>query len=57
MREAHEVAVRKSMAAFDATAVGAGATRQKHEMRLQQFLKKAFEVFFLRALFELVDTL
>ncbi|WOH11889.1 hypothetical protein DCAR_0831385 [Daucus carota subsp. sativus] len=43
LREAHEVAVRKSMDAFDATAVGAGATRQKHEMRLQQFLKKAFE--------------
>ncbi|MCH80038.1 guanylate-binding protein 3-like, partial [Trifolium medium] len=43
LREAHEEAVRKSMAAFDATAVGSGATRQKHEMRLQHFLKKAFE--------------
>ncbi|KAL0442718.1 UNVERIFIED_CONTAM: Guanylate-binding protein 4 [Sesamum latifolium] len=43
LREAHEDAVQKSMATFNATAVGAGAIRQKYEKRLQSFLKKAFE--------------
>ncbi|CAK9181864.1 unnamed protein product [Ilex paraguariensis] len=43
LREAHEEAVQKSLAAFNATAVGAGSTRQKYEKRLQNFLRKAFE--------------
>ncbi|KAL1809059.1 hypothetical protein ACET3Z_026049 [Daucus carota] len=43
LREAHEEAVQKAMAAFDATAVGSGSTRQKHELRLKHFLTKAFE--------------
>lgn len=44
MREAHEQAVQKSMAAFNASAVGVGAARKKYEGLLQKFLKKAFEV-------------
>ncbi|XP_059658779.1 uncharacterized protein LOC132305110 isoform X2 [Cornus florida] len=43
IREAHEEAVQKSVAAFDASAVGAGSARQKYEARLQKFIKKAFE--------------
>ncbi|XAR66510.1 hypothetical protein NMG60_11012778 [Bertholletia excelsa] len=43
LREAHEEAVQKSMAAFNDSAVGSGSTRQKFEKRLQNFLKKAFE--------------
>ncbi|XP_022848152.1 guanylate-binding protein 4 [Olea europaea var. sylvestris] len=43
LREAHEDAVQKSLAAFNATAVGTGSIRQKYEQRLQHFLKKAFE--------------
>ncbi|CAK9152551.1 unnamed protein product [Ilex paraguariensis] len=43
LRESHEEAVQKSVTAFNATAVGAGSTRQKYEKRLQNFLKKAFE--------------
>ncbi|KAL8468121.1 hypothetical protein ACS0TY_031380 [Phlomoides rotata] len=43
LREAHEDAVQKSMAAFNDTAVGAGSVRQKYEKRLQSFFKKAFE--------------
>ncbi|KAL2244419.1 guanylate-binding protein 1 [Sesamum indicum] len=43
LREAHEDAVQKSMATFNATAVGAGSIRQKYEKRLQSFLRKAFE--------------
>ncbi|KAA8515208.1 hypothetical protein F0562_018387 [Nyssa sinensis] len=43
IREAHEEAVRKSVTEFNASAVGAGSTRQKYENRLQNFLKKAFE--------------
>ncbi|KAI3456220.1 hypothetical protein Pfo_012883 [Paulownia fortunei] len=43
LREAHEDAVQKSMAMFNATAVGAGLIRQKYEKRLYSFLKKAFE--------------
>lgn len=44
MREAHEQAVQKSMAAFNASAVGVGAARKKFEDLLQKFFKKAFEV-------------
>ncbi|KAG5561742.1 hypothetical protein RHGRI_004705 [Rhododendron griersonianum] len=43
LREAHEEAVQKSMAAFNNTAIGAGSTRQKYEKRLLVFLRKAFE--------------
>ncbi|KAA8519740.1 hypothetical protein F0562_013996 [Nyssa sinensis] len=43
LREAHEEAVQKSMAAFNTSAVGAGSTRQKYEKRLQNFVRKAFE--------------
>ncbi|KAL7212996.1 hypothetical protein ACSBR2_015657 [Camellia fascicularis] len=45
LREAHEEAFKKSMSAFNGSAVGAGSTRQKYEMRLQNFLRKAFEDF------------
>lgn len=43
LREAHEEAVQKSLAAFNDTAVGAGTTRQKYEKLLHNFFKKAFE--------------
>ncbi|RDX69075.1 Guanylate-binding protein 6, partial [Mucuna pruriens] len=43
LREAHEKAVRISMAAFTASAVGIGSVRTKYEGMLQKFLKKAFE--------------
>ncbi|KAL3345256.1 hypothetical protein AABB24_024289 [Solanum stoloniferum] len=43
LREAHEDAIQKSMAAFNSTAVGAGSIRTKYEKRLQNFIKKAFE--------------
>lgn len=45
MREAHEEAVQKSMAAFNACAIGIGSARKKYECLLQKFLNKAFEVF------------
>lgn len=44
MREAHEAAVQKSMAAFNANAVGIGSTRTKYEGLLHKFFKKKFEV-------------
>ncbi|XP_020218327.1 guanylate-binding protein 1 [Cajanus cajan] len=43
MREAHEQAVQKSLAAFNACAVGVGSARKKYEDLLQKFFKKAFE--------------
>ncbi|XP_061353620.1 uncharacterized protein LOC133298367 isoform X2 [Gastrolobium bilobum] len=43
LREAHEQAVQKSMAAFNASAVGVGSARKKYEGLLQKFFKKAFE--------------
>ncbi|KAL7129968.1 hypothetical protein ABFS83_13G102400 [Erythranthe nasuta] len=43
LREENEDAIRKSMATFNANAVGAGLIRQKYEKRLQDFMKKAFE--------------
>ncbi|KAI5657193.1 hypothetical protein M9H77_25986 [Catharanthus roseus] len=43
LKEAHEDATQKSVAAFNAIVVGLGAARQKYEKRLQLFLKKAFE--------------
>ena len=44
MREAHEEAVQKSLASFNAAAVGVGSARKKYEGYLQKFFKKAFEV-------------
>ncbi|XP_030480849.1 uncharacterized protein LOC115697845 [Cannabis sativa] len=43
LRDAHEEAVQKSLAAFNAAAVGAGSVRKKYEGTLQKFFKKAFE--------------
>ncbi|XP_014493951.1 guanylate-binding protein 1 [Vigna radiata var. radiata] len=43
LREAHELAVQKSMAAFNASAVGVGSARKKYEDLLLRFFKKAFE--------------
>ncbi|KAJ1402105.1 P-loop containing nucleoside triphosphate hydrolase [Sesbania bispinosa] len=43
LREAHEEAVRTSLAAFTASAVGAGLARKKYEDLLQKFMKKAFQ--------------
>ncbi|XP_077212451.1 uncharacterized protein LOC143847490 [Tasmannia lanceolata] len=43
VREAHEDAVQKSLAAFNASAVGAGPVRQKYEKLLHNFVRKAFE--------------
>ncbi|KAL2347670.1 hypothetical protein Fmac_001670 [Flemingia macrophylla] len=43
MREAHEQAVQKSMAAFNPGAVGVGSARKKYEDLLQKFFKKEFE--------------
>ncbi|PON46673.1 Guanylate-binding protein [Parasponia andersonii] len=43
LREAHEEAVQKSLASFNAAAVGVGSVRKKYEGTLQKFFKKAFE--------------
>lgn len=43
LRESHDEAKQKSLAAFNASAVGAGPTRQKYENLLQNFFRKAFE--------------
>uniref|UniRef100_A0A7N0UI56 GB1/RHD3-type G domain-containing protein n=1 Tax=Kalanchoe fedtschenkoi TaxID=63787 RepID=A0A7N0UI56_KALFE len=43
LREAHDEAVQKALAEFNAGAVGAGAVRQKYEKLLSCFFKKAFE--------------
>ncbi|XP_047163542.1 guanylate-binding protein 1 isoform X1 [Vigna umbellata] len=45
LREAHEKAVRISMGAFTASAVGLGVVRTKYEGMLQKFFKKEFEDF------------
>ncbi|CAN0853206.1 Guanylate-binding protein 6 [Linum grandiflorum] len=45
LREAHEVAVQKSMAVFNGGAVGAGNVRKKYEELVQKFFRKAFEDF------------
>lgn len=39
------------MASFNSTAVGAGSIRTKYEKRLQNFIKKAFEVLIISAPF------
>ncbi|KAK9064351.1 hypothetical protein SSX86_015733 [Deinandra increscens subsp. villosa] len=43
IREAHEEAFQKAMAAFNSIAVGAGSVRQRCEKRLHSVLKKEFE--------------
>ncbi|CAK9321061.1 unnamed protein product [Citrullus colocynthis] len=43
LREAHETAVQKSLAAFNSSAVGAGPVRKKYEGLLEKFFRKAFE--------------
>ncbi|XP_004293897.1 PREDICTED: uncharacterized protein LOC101305731 [Fragaria vesca subsp. vesca] len=43
LREAHEEAVQKSLAAFNDCAVGVGPTRKKYEGNLHRQLKKEFE--------------
>ncbi|CAN1807112.1 Guanylate-binding protein 3 [Linum perenne] len=43
LREAHEVAVQKSIAVFNGGAVGVGNVRKKYEELLQKFFRKAFE--------------
>ncbi|KAK7319744.1 hypothetical protein RJT34_04469 [Clitoria ternatea] len=52
LREAHEQAVQKSMAAFNAGAVGVGSARKKYEGLLQKFFKKEFENYRRNALME-----
>lgn len=41
--EAHEAAVRKALAVYNAGAVGVGSARKKYEGLLQKFFRKAFE--------------
>ncbi|XP_075666147.1 uncharacterized protein LOC142635984 [Castanea sativa] len=43
LRETHEEAVQKSLATFNAGAVGVGSTRKKYEDLLQKFFRKEFE--------------
>ncbi|XP_007025528.2 PREDICTED: guanylate-binding protein 7 [Theobroma cacao] len=43
LREAHEEAVQKSLAIYNASAVGVGSMRKKYEELLQKFFRKAFE--------------
>ncbi|KAI9198271.1 hypothetical protein LWI28_012830 [Acer negundo] len=43
LSEAHEEAVQKSLAVYNAGAVGVGAARKKYEGLLMKFFKKAFE--------------
>ncbi|KAK1557317.1 hypothetical protein Q3G72_022395 [Acer saccharum] len=43
LREAHEDAVQKSLAVYNAGAVGVGSARKKYEGLLMKFFKKAFE--------------
>ncbi|XP_012454136.1 uncharacterized protein LOC105776167 [Gossypium raimondii] len=43
LREAHEEAVQRSLAVYNASAVGVGSMRKKYEELLQKFFKKAFD--------------
>ncbi|XWS19649.1 hypothetical protein CRYUN_Cryun31cG0033600 [Craigia yunnanensis] len=43
LREAHEEAVLRSVAVYNASAVGVGSMRKKYEELLQKFFRKAFE--------------
>jgi hypothetical protein len=44
LREAHEDALRKAIATFNASAVGVGSVRSKFEKLLNSSLRKTFEV-------------
>lgn len=50
LRESQEEAVQKSLAMFNAGAVGAGFARKKYEELLQKFFRKEFEVTVFRKL-------
>lgn len=43
LQEVHDEAVQKSISVYNASAVGVGSARQKYEVLLQNFCKKAFE--------------
>ncbi|KAG8490822.1 hypothetical protein CXB51_013994 [Gossypium anomalum] len=43
LREAHEEAIQRALAAYNASAVGVGSMRKKYEELLQKFFRKAFE--------------
>ncbi|KAK8618453.1 hypothetical protein V6N13_132445 [Hibiscus sabdariffa] len=43
LREAHEEAVQRSLAVYNASAVGVGSMRKKYEELLQKFFRKEFE--------------
>ncbi|XP_022720438.1 guanylate-binding protein 6-like isoform X2 [Durio zibethinus] len=43
LREAHEEAVQRSLAVYNASAVGVGSMRKKYEELLQKFFRRAFE--------------
>ncbi|KAJ6426160.1 hypothetical protein OIU84_026693 [Salix udensis] len=49
LRESHEEAVQKSLAAFNASAVGVGSVRKKYEGLLQKFSRRAFECYFTKS--------
>ncbi|TXG47472.1 hypothetical protein EZV62_026766 [Acer yangbiense] len=55
LREAHEDAVQKSLAVYNAGAVGVGSARKKYEGLLMKFFKKAFEVHFFNMHMHLSD--
>nr|KJB66769.1 hypothetical protein B456_010G157500 [Gossypium raimondii] len=43
LREAHDEAIQRALAAYNASAVGVGSMRKKYEELLQKFFRKAFE--------------
>ncbi|XP_022715822.1 guanylate-binding protein 4-like isoform X2 [Durio zibethinus] len=43
LREAHEEAIQRALAVYNASAVGVGSMRKKYEELLQKFFRKAFE--------------
>ncbi|MFQ6643594.1 hypothetical protein Gotur_018730 [Gossypium turneri] len=43
LREAHEEAIQRALAAYNASAVGVGSMRKKYKELLQKFFRKAFE--------------
>ncbi|KAL1165868.1 hypothetical protein V6Z11_A06G157400 [Gossypium hirsutum] len=43
LREAHEEAIQRALAAYNASAVGVGSMRKKYEELLKKFFRKAFE--------------
>ncbi|KAI6703706.1 hypothetical protein NL676_012842 [Syzygium grande] len=49
MREAHEKALRASLAAFNSIAVDAGSARMRYEERLHKFFRRTFEEYKMKA--------